>query len=754
MLDVLETLDRETLEPPESRIKNVQGVRARLDILRDGDLERMERRTKIQGLLDGIPPYNHDRMIQAGRGDDANINFREAEGKVAAAATPYYQLDFGVPRAVNVYLEYEDADETKRYEWAEHIANKVSNLVWGWRGYKINQQLSHYQMVVFGRGPIMWKSRRGFHFEAMRDDTVWVNDDARCDIDYLEEMAIPDFFEPVELWSLVEKGKKADTKEWDEELCKKAIINAAPKPLKDTYYDAWANWEASLRRGDIMWDNQSARIYYHHYLRKEFTGKITHCIVLDWEPSQERGGVADDFAFKKTGRYDSFHEIIVPFFFDVGPDATWYSVKGMGPKIYDSCDLSNRFWCTVINAAMTTSGGYLQAQNAQALQNIQRSPIVRSSGITFLPTPNDWGIPETPFKPDFQGPLSVIKGVNDILNINTGQYQSLENPPQPTATQEEYLIGRQSTLTIGAYDRYYHYKDDFWREMFRRIFDKSLTSDDPGGEEALEMREYLIEDCGIPEDALNCDYMHVTACRNVGYGSMLMQQVVNKQLLSLLPTMSERGRRNTLRSVGAALVNQDNVDRFWEPYDKIGIPTDHEALATIENNLFRSAGYEKLAVTPEQDHVIHFESHFASALKNVQQVAQGMGDPIELVRHLQNAAMNMHEHLGEIQGDPTRKNQVKKYTKMLMMLNRLAENVKKQVTKQMAQNQPAKPQITPEQIQELTKIQGELKIKETKMMMDEQRKDRKLAADMRRKDAQTAAGIYRANAARGTGNGM
>jgi hypothetical protein len=290
--------------------------------------------------------------------------------------------------------------------------------------------------------------------------------------------------------------------------------------------------------------------------------------------------------------------------------------------------------------------------------------------------------------------------------------------------------------------------------MFRRIFDPSLTSDDPGGEEALEMREYLIEECEIPEDALNCDYMHVTACRNVGYGSMLMQQVVNKQLLSLLPTMSERGRRNTLRSVGAALVNQDNVDRFWEPYDKIGIPTDHEGLARVENNLFKTPGYEKLAVTPGQDHATHFESHFASALQNVQQVAQGMGDPIELVRHLQNAAMNMHEHLGEIQGDPTRKNQTKKYTKMLMILNRLAENVKKQVTKQMAQKQPARPQITPEQIQELTKIQGELKIKETKMMIDERRKDRKLAADMRRKDAQTAAGIYRSNAARGTGNGM
>lgn len=693
-------------------------------------------------------------MNELGRGDDANINFREAEGKVAAAMTPYYQLDFGVPRAINVDLCYPDADKQKRFEWSEAIAEEVTNLVWSWKAYKINKQLSHYQMTVFGRGPIMWKSRRGFHFEAMRDDTVWVADDARCDIDYLEEMAIPDFFEPVELFLLLEKAKKADSKSWDQELCKKAIINAAPKPLKDTYYDAWANYEASLRRGDIMWDNQSARIYYTHYLRKEFSGKITHCIVLDWQPESNKVGVKDEFAFKKVGRFESFHEIIVPFFFDVGPDATWYSVKGLGPKIFDSCDLSNRFWCTVINAAMTTSGAYLQAQNAQAMQNIQRSPIVRSSGIAFLPPPSDWAIPTTPFRPDFQGPLNVIKGINTILDMNTGQYQHLEETPQPTLGQQELQVGKQNTLTIGAYDRYYHYDDDMWGELIRRIFDPDLTKDDPGGEESLKMREKLMEEYGIPQEILKSEYIQVTAFRNVGYGSEQVQQIVNKQLLSLLPTMSERGKRNALRSVGAGLVTQSNVDRFWEPFEQIGVPNDHEALAAMENNLFRQSGYEKLKVTPEMNHAIHFVSHFKSDITHLQQVQSGQGDPFELVRHLDNSGVNMHEHLQAMQGDPTRKDQLQQFTKMQMMLGKMADQIKKQVLKQMKSQQKPQPKIDPEALAKLLQVQGEIKLKNTKMLLDEQRKDRKLDADMQRKDRQTAANIYRRNAESFSGNGV
>src|SRR5262249_15187570 len=154
------TLDKDTLEPPETRIKDCLSTRARIKELKDGDRTRTRRRAHIEALIDGEPPYDEEEMIDCGRGDDANINFRQAKGKVAAAVAPYYELAFGVPKAINLYLDYGD-DPEKRFEWAEKICERYTETLWGWKAYRTNFRVSAYQRVVHGRGPVIWPRIRG-----------------------------------------------------------------------------------------------------------------------------------------------------------------------------------------------------------------------------------------------------------------------------------------------------------------------------------------------------------------------------------------------------------------------------------------------------------------------------------------------------------------------------------------------------------------------------------------------------------------
>lgn len=740
----LQTLEKETYKVPETRVASISGARERIRELKEGDEERARRRARVQALIDGHKPYDEEEMYSAGRGDDANINFREAEGMVAAATTPYYELAFGVPRAINATFECPDLDisEQKKYEWSNSFSDRYTKVLWGWKGYKVQLQMHHYQMVVHGRGPIMWDGKKGFWFKAKRDDSVWVADNAHCDLNRLEELAIPGHYGPIELFRLIERAERSGNKDWRIERAKKAVMAAAPPTLKDLFHDSWNQYTASLRRGDVWWANKASRIYYTDYLVREFDGKITHSIVLD-NFSNEKDNEDDDFLYQKIGRFDSFSQIIDPFFFDVGPDGLWYSVKGLGPKIFDFCDVSNRFQCTLINGAMASCGIFLQAQNGQAMQKIMQTPIVRAGGANFVPP--DWQAMQLQLGAKLDGPIQVRAILENTVQANTGQYrQRAEDTPQPTLGQEQLNVAQQATLTRGAYDRYYHYFDDLHEELKNRMLAKDLSEDDPGGKEALEMRRLLVEVDGIPEEYLEPEYWNVKAVRSIGYGSPQMQEVVNQKIMGLLPTMDEEGRRNALRLVTASMVTQANVDAFYKKFEDMGVPNNQEAWATFENNVLRNTPNAQLAVTPAQNPTIHFTIHYKDAITHLQEVKTGKGDPMGLALHLQNAGPHLHVHLQALAGDPTRKDQYKQMQKMWLLLAKESDKLQKQIAATQKGQKP-NPQVDPELAGKMMKMMGELEIKRQHMLLNHQLKKEDYAFKRDLKDLQAADNIQRKN---------
>src|SRR5689334_19934382 len=130
--DRLGSLDEETGKRPESRIGNAGNARTLVGRLKSEDQTRMWRYTKIQGLLDGNPPWPSKRLQDLGQGHRANFNLREGEGMVDSAKTPYWNLVFSSPLFAMIELGITDAAPDVVMKWNAILSEEFDNVHRSW----------------------------------------------------------------------------------------------------------------------------------------------------------------------------------------------------------------------------------------------------------------------------------------------------------------------------------------------------------------------------------------------------------------------------------------------------------------------------------------------------------------------------------------------------------------------------------------------------------------------------------------------
>lgn len=735
-LSPLDTLDEATGKPPESRVRSAIGVRQRITEMREAESTRSWRRAKVQGLLDGNPPYKKAKLRELGRAEDANINLRTGEGTVDAAKTPYYDLVFESPRFLDAYTDWGD-DPQRWFEWSETISNGLHDLFDKWDGFDCNTQLLQWQMCVHGIGIAMFVDTYDWRWESRSIGDVLVPDNAKADIDRLPECAIPRVYYPTDLYQLIKNEAVARARKWNVELARKAIINASPRDFRQANGNNWEAYQEAIRTGDVSWSNKSSEIMVVDYLVKEFDQKITHTIVLDDGTPMTSSLTApkDEFLFQKVGRFDVFNHVICPFFFDVIGAGLWHGVKGLGPKIYDFCQLENRLTGKNIDQAML--GLVVVPKQADDWQTME---TISAGGVTVFRPGTEFV--QTKLADNLEGPLMVKRDLQYMRGQNTGQYRQPTSDDQhaPTLGQDQMIAQDRAVLGKGAVNRYYKSLDRLYREMVRRVLNPKLSKSDPGGKEAHEFREWCMER-GVPEECLKMENIcRVKAVRSIGYGSPVMREIISNKLLSLVPMMNEKGRANALRTSIAPFVGQAQVDAFFPSFDEMPKPGEQEQQATDENNALKDPEGET-QVTYEDNHLIHFDIHFASMAKHFQAMQAGQADPMKTLVHLHQGGVHTRAHLNGMQNDPTREAQYKEREAGWQQLSKIADQLQQQLEEHFKSEQaanPPQPQVDPQLVAALAKVQGDLKVKQFKAQGDMQLKSEKQAAMLRLKDLQTA----------------
>lgn len=785
----LATLDPETFERPTSRLGNAGNARQLVNRLKYEDETRMYRYTKIQGLMDGNPPWNHQKLVDIGQGHRANFNLRESEGIVEAAKTPYYDLVFEVPSFARIEFGVEGAEAHILMQWSDVITEEYTYTLGDWDGFDHQIQLQQWQMVVNGVGPLFWPHFIGWHSEAIKCRKVLVPQETKANVDELELCAVLHSYRADELESFIKHGgtREPDGEGWNIPLCEEAIVNSALREMRQTYgIENYDLYQRAIRTGDLFYGiHRSDRIYVASLFVKEFGGRVSHYMITDQNFGATTAANAPEsleeetgYLFKRRNKFDSFSEVICPFFFDSGPDGTWHAIKGLGPKIYDFCDVSNRTFCQMLDGSVIGSGITLQTKDGNAMEETQIALV----GGAAVVSPG-YEVVQTRIAEALEGAMAMRRELHGTLQANTGSYRQRTddaNRPEPTLGQAELVQQQQGMLTKGSTNRYYSNLDKWHRETLRRLLDPAQNRSIPGGTEALQFRARCLLR-GIPREILTFDNIKkVIATRSIGYGSPQLRDIATRELVSLIPYMDEIGRNHALRARAAALpgIGMHSVDAFFPPIEKSGVPNAHAALAVLENNALRLQGGKAL-VEPQQNHSIHFDVHMQDAMGHAnlgqpqaspqpdvapppsgafppQPQIQQPASPMEILIHLENAGPHMMQHLQALSGDPTRKGEIMQKQKALDQLGKTADQLHQQLTQSMqaaadqAATQQEQMQPPPDMIPKMAKVQGDLQLKAQKLQADMALKERKQAHSEQLSDKKTAAGIQRDAAKAGT----
>lgn len=749
----LATLDPDTGERPSSRIGNAGNARSLVNRLKYEDETRMYRYTRMMGLIDGNPPWPGKKLVDLGQGHRANFNLRESEGIIDSSKAPYYDLVFETPYFANIVLGVDGVESYVSKAWSDAIQDEYYETLCNWVGLDQNVQLHQWQMIVHGVGPLFWPHAISWRSQATKARKVLVPQETMANVEELELCVVLHSWRADELDSYIAGAEDAETNYngWNVPLCKQAIIDSALREMRQEWgIENYDLYQRAIRTGDLFYGiHRSDRIYVASLFIKEFGGRVSHYIITDstlGAAQESYDGIEEEkgYLYKKKNKYDGFEQVICPFFFDTGPDGTWHAVKGLGPKIYDFCDVSNRTFCQMLDGSVIGSGITLEAQEGAALEETQ---VALVGGATVVQP--GYKVVQTRIAEALQGAMTMRRELQNTLQANTGSYRQRsgeEGKPEPTLGQAQMNWQQQGTLTRSAINRYLTSFNLWHRETLRRLMDPAQNEKVPGGKEAKFFKERCLAR-GVPEAVWSFrNIRKVTAVPSVGYGSPQIRSQAFGQLMQLAPQLDEVGRNHALRAYVAALpgIGPTQVDSYVRPIEEEPVPNPHVWQATMENNALRDHEGKAL-VTPEQNHGIHFDVH----MKDVQEhLGEQTSTPIEKLIHAEHAGQHMAKHLAKLEGDPTRKAEVKQKRQQLHDLSKatdqLLQNVQEMRTGRATSNNGDGGQQTgPDPA--LMKVQGDLALKTKKAEGDMALKARKAQFTERLQDQRTAADIRRQN---------
>lgn len=716
-LDNIENLS-ESGVPPKTRIKSADDARSILYNLISDDQIASYRRSQIQGIIDGNPPYSDQVLREKGQWERINVNWGHAEAKVENACLPYFDMLTSVPTYATIRTAYGKPDkrETNDRIISEEFHRLLSKSV----GFLKQHQVCQKNIVIQGTGCLYFPDARDWRARSIDPWNVVVPKDAKVDWNQWEFCFILDEYYAEQLYRYIRNPEVARRNGWMTENTKQSIIEAQVD-VQDQRRP-WEWYQQQLKNNSLYYSYAKSKIIKiaHMYLR-EFDGKISHYV---FDRLNDTGWLC-----KKIGRYKSFNHAFTIFLGSVG-NGCYAGVRGLGQKVLKYGEAMNRMNNALVEGTIVQSALMLQpaqASDVSKLQSVQLGPYrILPPGLSFVPISNTVNLSNImQVAAYFQGQESdQISSFIPSLNPALGKR---------TERETEMELGEKARLTTTRAEIYLTDLDVHYAEVYRRASNPNLVEEDPGGREALEFQSRCINR-GVPKAAL-LKIESVKATRSIGMGSSAARMAALRQVAEFLPMLPENKRIKVINSNIAAAVGQAGLEVFG--IDENEKPTGNDAsIASLENNAFVGGG--QVIVDPNQNHYIHCSIHLKFFGEVVQAVQKGQLDPREAYRMFSNGGPHLLMHLGLLQQDPTRKAQFEAFNKETADLMKIADQIAKKAEKQTEQEQEAQPEEDPMNTPEWAVANNRIRLDNLKAESDLGIKERKSEQQMMLKDETTA----------------
>lgn len=668
----LRSLDPVTKTPPDTRIKDAASLNSVVANIRQADSTSSLKRVEVQKMLDGAPPNDPRWLKETGQDGRCNLNFLDGKARVKAEMSGYYDLTDSVPTLAMVMTDYGSPDDPERTYYNAVLSEEFHRLLKDWKAFDTTFQLLIQNFTSHGLGFLYfqdevdwrWQCAGLEDFKVPRGTTL--NED-ECDIAVcFREVTVS------KLWSWIKDVPDDDTR-WNKTAVQKAIVNAAESGNNQYTPSMWLKWQETAKNNDLYAASKAQdMVKLAHCWVKEFDGTVSQYLTL------EMGG-NDDFLFKCLKRFDCVTQCFTFFPYEVGTNGTLHSVRGKGHEILASIQVLNDLRNQTVDNAKLSGSLLLQPSTATDAEDMA---ILFYGGATYIP-PGTTVVNGQLNNPS-QGILPVIRDITLLLNQNSGETaeESSNNSNEATKFQIQAQLAREAVLPTANMNLFYQPWGRHLNEVWRRVSNKDLTKDDPGGDLVMDMWKRIV-DRGVPKQAI-FEAMRVMPVRAIGYGSPGNRLLALDEFMQYYGSLDPLGQNNLLRDRFAQKVGYTQVDRYVPRAEQNGrMPPDQE-IAELQN-VAMSAGVP-VSVVPNDHHIIHVQAHMPSTTNDLDQLESGQGTP-QLLSSAQLKIQHTADHMKLLKPDKLNKVVVAELTRQF---NNAAERVK--AATEYAQREAAKQQ--------------------------------------------------------------
>jgi len=707
---------------PKTRVKDASSARSMLYTLIEDDQIASHRRSQIQGIIDGNPPYNEQQLRELGQSDRINVNWGHAGAKIEAAVIPYFDILTSVPHYMTVKTKY-GKDMGKREEWSRIITEEAHNaLVKTNPSFITQHQVAVKQLTIHGQGCLYWADGTDFRAKAIEPWALIVPKGAGVDQDSWEFCYVLDEMYCEELYRYIEDSEAAERGGWNVDECQQAIMDA--KVDEQDQRRPWEWYQRELKNNALYYSYAKSKVIkVAHMFVREYDGRISHYIF------DRLNGT--EFLCEVPSRYKKFSNAFTVFLNGVG-NGYYHGVRGLGQALYPWAEAMNRLNNQTVEGAILSGATMFQpnsAKDAEGLKTIQLGPYrILPPGLNLV---------QVNTTANLQAAMAVAQMFQGQEADQTGSYMpSVSGGGRKKSNKEvEIEIGEKSRLTNTRAEIYLQSLDLHYKEVYRRLANPNILEEDHGGPEAIAFQEACIKR-GVPAAAM-IDIDSVKATRSIGQGSSAARMQAMELIGQYLPQLPESNRKRVINANIAAIAGQTGVDTFGIPEETKPDGNDM-SIASLENNAFQSGG--QVIVDPDQNHFVHLNVHLQFAGQIVQGVQDQQVDPRQAAQIMSAALPHMLVHLQNMENDPTRKEQfdnmneqIAELMKIADQLNSMAQDLQEREQEAMMQQQQ-QPQQTPQMMVAMNKIQ----LDQAKFQNDSMLKQQKVQHQLALKDKQVA----------------
>lgn len=738
---------------PEQTIPTASAARTIYERLQHQHLQRAHNYRRIQGMIDGNPPFNQQALAAAGLNDMANVNWKDADSIFRSVGLAYWSLFNEVKNIISIKTTFTN-DEGMNAEWSKILSEEWDKIIRLWPTFNKHMTLHQGEMIKFGLSGILWGDERDWRFKPIDVSRFYFPDQTRNDPEALTLIVIEEKYEAQYLWDVYEGA--SDSGPWSKEALGEVLLQLANIPDDDrhNYYNTDI-LQQKIRNGDFYYtDLYNDDIALISLLSREYeSGKVTHQMI-------HRRVETPDFVYEAVDQYEEMCEAFFYFTYEPG-NKTIHGSKGLGHKMFSPVQAITHLDCSVLDQAKRA--GTLLIKSGPSRGRDDRQIKFVHGGVIDV---GEAEIAQNTMGNNVAQTVEVSRYFRD--KVFTNNNISGNDPGFPDKNirsgnrQAQMQVLKEAQVQKNQIAHYYLQLDFFFKEIVRKML-KSRQGW-PGYEYVKMWKDACIER-GIPEQVFDYQkapkkpdgmpiFLDVSATRSSGAGSQMADQLTMQRVMEVMPTMGERGKINALMDYIAAFRGHEYVDRYFPPEDRQKQPTGDDTIASIENNQLSEG--KQVIVSPDNNHLIHAQNHMrlmSEVMKMYQQDPQMMIEEGKNVLQWADEIMQVTgphfvKHLFFLAQDPTVKAQVQELNAQWAVLanfgdqvavnaNRQREAEQRKVMEQQQAMQQAQDQNTPEHIKARADVELKARKLEEQIRRDRTRDRHKfaLAAEQLRKNS-------------------